>query len=181
MTDEQTPMNTDANPQDISDLPGRYERWRTKTHQWIAQRSREDVADGILLLPDLAALAMRLVQDARTPLFFKGQLVLVLTYVFLPIDFIPEAVLGAAGLADDVVIISVMLMRILQSANELPKELIQEHWSGRGDLTETLTDILDNEDGLINTKVWNAVRRLFGDTPPEPAMVDTTPSDTNTP
>lgn len=175
MTDATSP-DTLPSHESTADLPASYDRWRTKFHKWIAQRSRGDVADAILLLPDLLALVVRLIRDPNTPLFFKSQLLLVAGYILLPIDIIPEAVLGAAGLADDVVVVSLMLMRILQSANDLPKELIQKHWAGKGNITDTLQDVVENQGELINTKVWKAIRSLFGDPSPEPAMVDNSPS-----
>lgn len=154
------------------DLPDFYDRWRERVHGWLAERSRSELADAVLILPDLMALVMRLILDSRTPLFFKSQLVLVAAYVLIPIDIIPEGVLGAAGLADDAVVVSLMLLKLVQSASGLDPKLLQELWPGQGNVTELLQEVAGSEGKLMNSKVIRSVMGLFGLKVPEPAVVD---------
>jgi uncharacterized membrane protein YkvA (DUF1232 family) len=157
--------------EDLPDLPGFYQRWRERVYQWIRARGPAALADAILLLPDLVALTLRLIRDPRTPLPFKAQLLAVSIYALSPIDIIPEAAFGAMGLADDVLLLSLMLLRLLESASQIDPDLIREHWAGKGDVVETLQEVVQNKGELVNTKLWNSLRRLFGDTPPDPAVV----------
>jgi uncharacterized membrane protein YkvA (DUF1232 family) len=165
MTDQHTPTRSD-------DLPGFYNHWRGRVHSWIADRSREELADAVLILPDLFALVIRLIRDGRTPLRFKSQLIMVAAYVLLPVDLIPEAAFGAAGLADDALVVSVMLMRLLNQANDLDPHMLRELWSGKGDIVDVLTEVVESDGEVVNTRVWRRVRAMFGNPGPEPAVVD---------
>lgn len=151
---------------------GWYENWRSKVHSWIAARGPGEIADAVLLLPDLMALAIGLLKDPRTPLPFKSQLLVVAAYVLLPVDLIPEAVLGAMGLADDTIILSTVMLSVLDGATKIPADVVRQHWHGSGDVTQALQEIVKNKGELVNTKVWKKVRGLFGDTSPEPAVVE---------
>jgi uncharacterized membrane protein YkvA (DUF1232 family) len=115
---------------------------------------------------------IRLIQDGRTPMRFKSQLVMVAAYVVLPVDLIPEAVFGAAGLADDALVISVMLMRLLGNSKELDQQMLRELWSGKGDIVDVINEVVDSGGEIVNTRVWRRVRSLFGNSGPEPAVVD---------
>ncbi|NJL94939.1 MAG: hypothetical protein HC915_15075, partial [Anaerolineae bacterium] len=71
-------------------LPG-YEKWRTKLESWLEARGAGAISDVVLLLPDMLALALRLVGDPRTPVVVRLQLVAIAIYVVLPFDILPEA------------------------------------------------------------------------------------------
>jgi uncharacterized membrane protein YkvA (DUF1232 family) len=154
------------------ELPGFYQTWRERVHGWIEARSNGEVADAILLLPDLLALVIRVLGDPRTPLFFKSQLLIVAMYVLIPVDFVPEAVIGAAGLADDAVIVSVMLLRLLQSASGIDPQVLRDHWSGQGDIVATLQEIVANDGEIVNSNIWRRIRGLVGrNGTPDPVVV----------
>jgi len=151
--------------QPVPDMPDFYTNWRLRVYTWLEERSQSEIADAVMFLPDLLALVIRLLRDPRTPLFFKTQLLLVAIYVVLPVDLVPEAIFGAAGLADDVLIVSVMLLRLLHSAAGLDESLLRQHWAGGGDLVGTLHEVVEGEGEIINPRVWNQLRRLFGASP----------------
>ncbi len=56
-------------------------------------------------------------------LFEKLTLILALLYVLIPIDFIPEAVLGIFGLFDDATAISVLVLTIRNIHKRLERQL----------------------------------------------------------
>jgi uncharacterized membrane protein YkvA (DUF1232 family) len=117
-------------------------------------------------------LVIRLLGDPRTPLFFKSQLLIVAMYVLIPVDFVPEAVIGAAGLADDAVIVSVMLLRLLQGATSVDPQVLRDNWSGQGDIVATLQEIVANDGEIVNSNIWRRIRGLVGrDGTPDPAIV----------
>lgn len=172
MTDE---MPTSPAEDTLADLPPSYDRWRARVHGWLSKKTRDELADAVLLLPDLLAFAWRLVRDSRTPLFIKSQLLLIIGYVVLPVDFIPEAVFGAAGLADDAVLLSIMLMRLVQNAATLDDELLNEHWAGNGNVKDTLQEVVENGGELLNTTVFQRLQNLLGNKTPDPPIVDMPP------
>ncbi|MFP4321596.1 MAG: DUF1232 domain-containing protein [Anaerolineales bacterium] len=158
----QTPTTETTPPETKPELPGIYARWRQRVHGWLAKRSRDELADAIFLVPDMLALVVRLMWDGRTPLMLRAQLLLVSLYVLLPVDIIPEALFGAAGLADDALIMSVMLMRILYNArHDLDPALLQEHWPGEGDIVTILSEIVDNSSELMDSPLGRGIRALL--------------------
>ncbi len=169
-----TDLTPTPSPSQLRPLPDVYEAWRARVHGWIGAKTRPAVADTLLLLPDLLALLTRLIFDPRTPLFYKAQLVLAAVYVLIPLDFVPEAILGAAGLADDVVLVSVMLMKLLQHSSQLDEKLLQELWSGKGNIAETLKLVATNDQKLIHPRLWQIARLLLGIKPPDPTTVNST-------
>jgi hypothetical protein len=93
-------------------------------------------------------------------------------YVLIPVDFVPEAVIGAAGLADDAVIVSVMLLRLLQGATSVDPQVLRDNWSGQGDIVATLQEIVANDGEIVNSNIWRRIRGLVGrDGTPDPAIV----------
>ena len=156
-----------------SDMPGFYVRWRERTHHWLRKQTRDEIADAALFLPDLLALIIRLMRDPRTPLFYKSQLLLVAFYILSPVDFIPEAVFGAMGLADDALIASIMVMKLVQHASTIDPQVLRDNWSGSGDVIERLNEIIEGGGELASTQVWKRVRGIFGK--PDPATVESRP------
>jgi uncharacterized membrane protein YkvA (DUF1232 family) len=77
----------------------------------------------ILYLPSFAKLFFRLIRDARVPLGPKMLLLLVLLYVVMPTDLLPDFLLGL-GQVDDLLVVFVGLRLFLRLC---PKEVVREH------------------------------------------------------
>ncbi|HZD39206.1 MAG TPA: DUF1232 domain-containing protein [Terriglobales bacterium] len=77
----------------------------------------------IFHLPRFVKLFFRLVRDARVPLAPKMLLLLVLSYVIIPTDLLPDFLLGL-GQVDDLLVIFIGLRLFLRLC---PKEIVQEH------------------------------------------------------
>lgn len=155
-----------------SKLPGLYMRWRQRVYNSIRQYGPEKLADGILLVPDLLMMVLRLMSDPRVPLLYRAQLLLASIYALSPVDVVPEVFMGAVGLADDAVILSVVIMRILQGAKEIDAAVLRDLWPGQTDIVKTVHDIVDNSDDLANSKLWKIISDFFGTPAPEPAVVE---------
>ncbi len=67
-------------------------------------------------LPQLFALALELVLDARVTRPDRELLLAAIIYVVNPGDFLPEDIVGARGYADDAVVLALVLSRVLQGA-----------------------------------------------------------------
>ena len=92
-----------------------------------------------LLAPRLGQLLWRLLRDPRVPARNKAALLFVAAYLASPVDLIPDFIAGL-GQADDVVLAAFALDQIL---NQIPDDIVREHWEGDGDVLEVVKQILD--------------------------------------
>ena len=148
-----------------ADVIGWYDKWRARIHEWVAERSDDKVADVVIVVPDFFMLLVDLARDTRVPVKVKAQIGLALAYVIAPVDLMPEAVLGAAGLADDATVMAVLLYA-LKNVNELNPAIIREHWRGAGDALEVIDEvyqgITNNVERFVNSRAWNRIKDTFG-------------------
>jgi uncharacterized membrane protein YkvA (DUF1232 family) len=110
---------------------------------WSVQ-GRFDLAalrGALRLLPDLVRLLKRLSADPALPRGVRLRLWLLLAYLLIPIDLVPDFI-PVIGYADDAVIVAVALRSVIRHAGP---QAIRRHWPG-------------TEDGLA------AVLRLAGET-----------------
>ena len=92
----------------------------------VAAGRRGDARALAGFVPDCAVLVARLVRDGRVPRRSKLLLGLLVAYLALPIDLIPDFV-PVAGQLDDAVLVALVLRRVLRSGGRL---LVEEHWPG---------------------------------------------------
>jgi uncharacterized membrane protein YkvA (DUF1232 family) len=78
------------------------------------------------LLPDVVVLVHRLARDSRLPRGVRWRLGLVLGYLALPLDLVPDFI-PVAGYADDVLIVVWVLRSVVRAAGP---EALDEHWPG---------------------------------------------------
>ncbi|MBO8129261.1 MAG: DUF1232 domain-containing protein [Peptococcaceae bacterium] len=119
----------------------------------------EKVAEYLLLLPDMFLLLVRLSLDPRVASTEKKILALAVLYIISPLDFLPEAAFGPLGLSDDVVLALYVLNRMI---NNVPREVVLEHWSGDRDLFETVRSGLAVADRFVSRRVLERINRLLG-------------------
>lgn len=116
---------------------------------WLARPkgdgARSLVAEAARLLPDLLRLIGRLARDRTLSRGLRIRLWLLLGYLALPIDLVPDVV-PVLGYADDVIVIALTLRAVVRRAGP---DALERHWPG-------------SATGLA------AVRRLAG-VPTEPA------------
>jgi uncharacterized membrane protein YkvA (DUF1232 family) len=89
-------------------------------------RRRPRLAEVLRLLPDLLVLLQRLAWDGSLPRVVRVLLLLLLVYLALPFDLIPDFV-PIAGYADDAIIVAVALRFTVRRAGA---EAVTRHWSG---------------------------------------------------
>lgn len=77
-------------------------------------------------IPDCLVLFRRLLGDDRVPRARKVSLVLMLGYLALPIDLIPDFI-PVAGQLDDAILVALTLRFVLRGSGP---ELLDEHWPG---------------------------------------------------
>lgn len=77
-------------------------------------------------IPDCLVLFRRLLVDDRVPRVRKLSLALMLGYLALPIDLIPDFI-PIAGQLDDAILVALTLRFVLHGSG---RELVDEHWPG---------------------------------------------------
>ena len=81
------------------------------------------------LLPDLVRLLRRLAGDRSVPRATRARLWLLLAYLAIPIDLVPDFV-PVLGYADDAIIVSLVLRSVVRRAGP---QVIRRHWPGTAD------------------------------------------------
>lgn len=93
---------------------------------WLTKPGEYELKEALRLLPDLVRLIKRLATDPDTPRGVRIRLALLLAYLAMPIDLIPDFV-PVLGYADDAIIVALVLRSAAQSAGH---EALAKHWPG---------------------------------------------------
>ena len=138
-----------------------YRRLRSRLNAWLATREgcAYRFADHLLVLPDFVHLVIRLALDHRVPKELRAQTAAVLAYIVLPLDLVPEGMVGPVGFADDLLLVALMVRRLL---TRVPAEVIHEHWVGPAELMGTIRRILDSAQEMVGSRVWRQLQRILG-------------------
>lgn len=78
------------------------------------------------LLPDVLRLVARLARDRRVPRSARVRLWLLLGYLALPFDLVPDFI-PVLGYADDAIVVGWVLRSVIRAAGP---EVVAEHWPG---------------------------------------------------
>jgi uncharacterized membrane protein YkvA (DUF1232 family) len=87
------------------------------------------LAEAIRLLPDLLRLLRRLAADGALPRGVRVRLALLMVYLALPIDLIPDFV-PVIGYADDAIIVAFVLRNVVRRVGI---QAVRAHWPGTED------------------------------------------------
>jgi uncharacterized membrane protein YkvA (DUF1232 family) len=87
------------------------------------------LSEAMRLLPDVLRLLRRLAADSDVPRAARVRLALLLGYLALPFDLVPDFV-PVLGYADDAIIASLVLRSVVRRAGS---PLIRRHWPGSED------------------------------------------------
>jgi uncharacterized membrane protein YkvA (DUF1232 family) len=96
---------------------------------WFVKPDAIGLRDALRLLPDLLRLVKRLASDPRMPRGVRVRLVLLLAYLALPIDLIPDFI-PVLGYADDAIVVAVVLRSVVRRAGQ---DAVRQHWPGTDD------------------------------------------------
>ena len=101
----------------------------------IAKPGRAQLKEALRLLPDLLRLLRRLAADRTLPRGVRVRLGLLLVYLAIPIDLIPDFI-PVLGYADDAIIITAVLRSTVRRAG---LDAVRRHWPGTEDGFAALT------------------------------------------
>ena len=93
---------------------------------WFTKPDDYDMKQALRLLPDLLRLIKRLAADPDTPRGVRIRLALLLVYLALPIDLIPDFV-PVLGYADDAIIVALVLRSATRRAGP---DALARQWQG---------------------------------------------------
>ncbi|CAN5289881.1 YkvA family protein [soil metagenome] len=101
---------------------------------WRVRPPDEPLREALRLLPDVVRLLTRLARDSSLPRGVRVRLWLLLGYLALPIDLVPD-VIPVIGYADDAVLVVWTLRSVLRRAGA---DALVRHWPGTPDGLEAV-------------------------------------------
>jgi uncharacterized membrane protein YkvA (DUF1232 family) len=142
-----------------------YDRLREKILHTIEKREgkrgaklTEGTVRALLLVPDVFILLVRLALDKNVPGSTRALVGGALAYFILPIDLLPEAILGGAGFMDDLVLATAVLAQAFGGDLE---PYARKHWSGSEDLRVVIRDISETAQSLLGQNLYGRLRKLL--------------------
>ncbi|GAB3621550.1 DUF1232 domain-containing protein [Glutamicibacter endophyticus] len=104
--------------------------WLTLIVALVLVRPRGDLLrEALRLLPDLLRLLRRVAADRALPRGVRVRIVLLMLYLALPIDLVPDF-LPVIGYADDAIIVVLVLRQVVRRAGI---DAVRAHWPGSAD------------------------------------------------
>jgi uncharacterized membrane protein YkvA (DUF1232 family) len=95
----------------------------------VARPKGNLLGEAVRLLPDLLRLQRRLAADPTVPRAARVRLWLLLGYLAMPVDLVPDFV-PVLGYADDAIMVSLVLRSVVRRAGA---PAIHRHWPGTDD------------------------------------------------
>lgn len=96
---------------------------------WRATPNQTSLREALRLLPDVLRLIKRLAGDRSLPQGVRMRLLLLLAYLALPFDLVPDFI-PVLGYADDAVVVLLVLRSVARAAGP---QALQRHWPGTPD------------------------------------------------
>ena len=93
---------------------------------WLSKPDDVRLHEVMRLLPDLLHLLHRLAKDPTMPTGVRVRLGLLLAYLALPVDLIPDFI-PVLGYADDAVVVALVVRSVARRAGP---EALSRHWPG---------------------------------------------------
>ena len=96
---------------------------------WLTRPADRDVKEALRLLPDLVRLIRRIAADPVAPRGVRIRLALLLVYLAMPFDLIPDFI-PVLGYADDAIVVALVLRSATRRAGS---DVLTKHWPGTPD------------------------------------------------
>ena len=135
-----------------------YDRMRRRIEHAVEKKKVVGkAAEFLMLVPDIFVLLWRLTIDRRVKAKNKALLGGAVLYFVIPFDLLPEALVGPIGYLDDLIFAVYVLNKILGTTDPA---VLREHWSGRGDVLETMQRVLHEADTVVDSKVMAKLKKM---------------------
>lgn len=96
---------------------------------WAGRPDELSLRDSLRLLPDVVRLLRRLAADTTLPRGVRVRLWLLLAYLAMPFDLVPDFI-PVIGYADDAVVVAFALRSVVRHAG---MGALERHWPGTAD------------------------------------------------
>lgn len=96
---------------------------------WWQRPAESTLRDSLRILPDTIRLVSRLARDRTLPVGVRVRVWLLLGYLVMPIDLVPDFV-PVLGYADDAIIVALVLRSVVRRAGP---DALERHWPGTPD------------------------------------------------
>lgn len=93
---------------------------------WVVKPDDRRLSESLRLLPDILRLIARLARDKSVPQGVRVRLWLLLGYLAMPLDIVPDFI-PVLGYADDAIIVGLVLRSVVRRAGMAK---VAEHWPG---------------------------------------------------
>ena len=138
-----------------------YDRLRARIVRTLERRGGKlgpGVASALMLAPDIFILMLRLAMDKDVPKPTRALMASSLAYFVLPIDLMPEGVIGPVGFLDDLVL---ALGVLAQTFGKDLEPYAEKYWSGSQSLRTVLSDIVVSAESLLGSNLYGRVQALL--------------------
>jgi uncharacterized membrane protein YkvA (DUF1232 family) len=141
-----------------------YQRTRAKIVAWAeGAGAGKSVTKYVLLVPDIMALFVRLMGDPRVSAALKAEIAAASAYIIIPLDLMPEAVMGPAGLIDDAIVGVIALNRVVKAMGQAGESVLRQYWDGEQDVLEVMTELLEKADKFVTGRVWTGIKKFMAE------------------
>ncbi len=138
-----------------------YDRLRERVLATVQRRGGKlgsRTTEALLMVPDVFMLLVRLTLDKEVPKATRTLLGGALAYFVLPLDLLPEAVVGPTGYIDDVIL---GLAVLAQAFGRQLEPYTAKHWSGSRSIREVMGDALGAADSLLGANLYDRLRQVL--------------------
>lgn len=156
-----SPVGAAGPPAEARHLLPVYDRLRRRALSAVERRGGRLGADAVrvlLLVPDIFLLLVRLVLDREVPAGTRALIGSVLAYFLVPLDLLPEGLVGGAGFLDDMVLATAVLAQVFGGELE---PYARKHWSGPEDLRVVLRDVTASAHRLLSGKTRRRLEEVL--------------------
>lgn len=138
-----------------------YDRLRSTISAFLEKKSGRlgpKAVDFFLLVPDVFVLLLRLAFDKNVPKESRALIGSALAYFVLPIDLLPEGIVGPTGYADDLFLAVAVLA---QAFGRDLEPFVEKYWSGSKSFRRVAGDVLEAGHGLMGADLHGRLLALL--------------------
>lgn len=121
-----------------------FEGWKKKSNGTLD----DQVIEGLLFLPDLFYLMIKLLFDREVPAQNKGALLAGILYVMSPLDLLPDFI-PVVGWVDDLAVAILALNKFLDTEDEVVRTKVEAYWLNDREFFDTFKHLLEVGDQAI--------------------------------
>lgn len=144
--------------EEIKKINDSYTKGRSVVNDKLPKKAKK-YSDYIFVLPDIAALIVRLLKDKRVSMKTKVIVSTSVAYITVPIDIIPDKI-PFVGKIDDIAI-GIFALNIIMK--DVPFNIILENWQGENDIISVIKTLIEYATEFTGAKNIENLYRVVDD------------------